>query len=49
MFNRMCEYGFEEKIDFIPITQKRVTAQGNETTYINYALKLDMAKEIGWR
>lgn len=28
------------------ITQKRVTAQGNETTYDDHILKIDMAKEI---
>lgn len=45
-FPRMIEYGFIENQDFIAITQKRVTAQGNETTYTDHALKLDMAKEI---
>ena len=45
-FNRMIEYGFEENKDFVTITQKRVTAQGNETTYTDHAIKLDMAKEI---
>ncbi|UII58093.1 phage antirepressor KilAC domain-containing protein (plasmid) [Cytobacillus spongiae] len=43
---RMAEYGFKENQDFIAITQKRVTAQGNSTTYIEHHLKLDMAKEI---
>jgi len=45
-FSRMCEYGFIENQDYIAITQKRVTAQGNETTYMDHAVKLDMAKEI---
>lgn len=45
-FARMLGYGFQENQDYIPITQKRVTAQGNETTYIDHVLKLDMAKEI---
>ena len=45
-FTRMKEYGFVEDIDFAAITQKRVTAQGNETTYTDHAIKLDMAKEI---
>lgn len=45
-FNRMKEYGFIENIDFAAITQKRVTAQGNETSYIDHVLKLDTAKEI---
>lgn len=30
---RVKEYGFTENIDFVAITQKKVTAQGNETTY----------------
>lgn len=45
-FNRMKEYGFVENQDYCTITQKRVTAQGNETTYTNHVIKLDMAKEI---
>lgn len=45
-FPRMVEYGFVENIDFVAMAQKRATAQGNETTYIDHALKLDMAKEI---
>ena len=32
----MCEYGFNENSDFRAITQKRVTAQGNTTTSIDY-------------
>lgn len=42
----MLKYGFEENLDYIAITQKKVTAQGNETTYIDHVIKLDMAKEI---
>lgn len=45
-FNRILEYGFEENIDYIAHTQKRVTAQKNEITLNDYILKLDMAKEI---
>lgn len=45
-FNRMIEYGFNENIDYITITQKRVTAQGNKTTYMDYLLKISMAKEL---
>ena len=45
-FNRMCEYGFAENTDFVAIAQKRATAQGNETTYTDHQLTLDMAKEI---
>lgn len=43
---RMLAYGFKENQDFIAITQKRVTAQGNSVTYIDHHLKIDMAKEI---
>lgn len=43
---RMVEYGFSENIDYQAITQKRVTAQGNEATYIDHEITLDMAKEI---
>lgn len=45
-FQRMCEYGFNENLDYRAITQKRVTAQGNETTYTDHEITLDMAKEI---
>lgn len=45
-FKRMCEYGFTENIDYIAITQKRVTAQGNEVEYTNHQLTIDMAKEL---
>lgn len=45
-FDRMCEYGFSENIDFLAISQKRLTAQGNETTYTDHQLTIDMAKQI---
>lgn len=45
-FERMCGYGFTENQDYCTLSQKRLTAQGNETTYTNHAIKLDMAKEI---
>ncbi|HDK7138888.1 oxidoreductase [Clostridium botulinum] len=45
-FSRMKEYGFVENQDFIAIVQKRTTAQGNETTYTDHVIKLDMAKEL---
>lgn len=45
-FERMTEYGYQEKIDYIAISQKRLTAQGNVTTYIDHALTIDTAKEI---
>ncbi|MGN0989282.1 MAG: phage antirepressor KilAC domain-containing protein [Eubacteriales bacterium] len=45
-FVRMCEYGFVESTDYMAITQKRVTAQGNETTYTDHQLTIEMAKQI---
>ena len=45
-FKRMCSYGFEENSDFTPLTQKRVTAQGNEVTQLDHIITIDMAKEI---
>lgn len=45
-FARMCEYGFAENTDFIAVSQKRLTAQGNETTFTDHAITIDMAKEL---
>lgn len=45
-FPRMCEYEFQENRDFIALTQKRVTAQGNQITFSDYLITLSMAKEI---
>ncbi|MGJ8731381.1 phage antirepressor KilAC domain-containing protein [Listeria aquatica] len=45
-FDRMTEYGFVEKTDYIAVSQKRITAQGNETVYFDHHIKLPMAKEI---
>ena len=45
-FARMLDYSFQENVDYRAITQKRVTAQGNETAYIDHELTLDMAKEL---
>lgn len=45
-FTRMMEYGFVENKDFKAITQKRVTAQGNETTFVDHQLTIDMAKHL---
>lgn len=41
---RMFEYGFEENIDFILL--KKENNKVSKSNPINYALKLDMAKEI---
>lgn len=43
---RMVDYGFEEKTDYVTISQKRLTAQGNKTTFTDHIMTLDMAKEI---
>lgn len=45
-FSRVCEYGFTENEDYIAVTQKRVTAQGNETTFTDHQLTIEMAKQI---
>lgn len=45
-FDRMVEYGFYEDVDFKAISQKRLTAQGNETAYTDHAITIDMAKEL---
>lgn len=42
-FKRMLKYGFEENNDYIPITQSKITTQGNKTTYTDHLLRLDMA------
>lgn len=45
--NRIIEkYNFIENKDFITITQKRVTAQGNETEFDDHFMTIAMAKEI---
>lgn len=43
---KIKKYEFIENIDFITITQKRVTVQGNEINYNEHILKLSMAKEL---
>lgn len=45
-FNRMTEYGFIENSDYGAIAQKRATAQGNITSYVDHVMTIDMAKEI---
>ena len=45
-FPRMIEYGFEEKTDYIAVTRKRVTAQGNRVTVKDYAISVEMAKHL---
>ena len=43
---RVKEYEFIENIDFVAITQKKVTAQGNASEYIDHLLKINMAKGL---
>lgn len=43
---RIEKYDFLEGKDFIPITEKKVTAQGNTSEFISYHISLDMAKEL---
>lgn len=45
-FERMKLYGFVDGQDYKAITQKRVTAQGNGTTYTDHHITIDMGKEI---
>lgn len=42
----MIEYGCVENVDVISFSQKSEKPQGNETTYTDHAIKLDMAKEV---
>ncbi|WP_297133354.1 antA/AntB antirepressor family protein [Terrisporobacter sp.] len=44
-FPRMIEYGFEEYVDYIRVSQKCHTLGGTQNI-VDYALKIDMAKEI---
>ena len=44
--NRIEKYGFVENEDFVTITKNLVTAQGNGSEYLDYILKMDMAKEL---
>ena len=46
-FERKVEkYGFIENIDFATISQNRLTAQGNETTYKEHILKIKLYREL---
>ena len=46
-FDRMLDYDFEENVDYIAVTQKSVTAQGNEFSYVDHIITIEMAKELG--
>lgn len=46
-FNRMCEYGFTENVDYIPHSQKRESGGASGYKVItDHIMKLDMAKEL---
>lgn len=45
-FDRMCEYGFIENIDYCTVGQKCPIANGGYQDITNHVIKLDMAKEI---
>jgi anti-repressor protein len=45
-FERMVGYGFARGTDFEAINQKRLTAQGNETSYTDHQITIEMAKEL---
>ena len=43
---RVKKYDFLENIDFVAVTKKKVTAQGNQSEYTDYAITIDVAKEL---
>lgn len=45
-FDRMCEYGFIENIDFVTVGQKCPIANGGFQEQTNHFITLNMAKEI---
>lgn len=45
-FDRMCEYGFTENVDYCTVSQKCPIANGGYQERFEHAIKLDMAKEI---
>ncbi|MBU3195695.1 phage antirepressor KilAC domain-containing protein [Clostridium algidicarnis] len=45
-FDRMTEYGFEEKQDFLTVGQKCPIANGGYQESTDHIIKLDMAKEL---
>ena len=46
-FPRMCEYGFAEGADFVPVKIENILSQKRERTYsmTDYQLTIEMAKE----
>ena len=45
-FKRMCDYGFNENVDFITVSEKTEIANGGYQEKQNHIIKLDMAKEL---
>lgn len=45
-FSRMSEYGFIENVDYVEVTQKRVTSHGREHDMQDHHVRIEMAKEI---
>ena len=45
-FDRMCEYGFTQNVEFVTVGQKSSIANVGYQEITDHALKLDMAKEI---
>lgn len=45
-FDQYKEYGFNENTDFRAISEKFLTAQGNESIRTDYEITVDMAKEL---
>ena len=48
-FERMCEYGFSEGVDFNSVKIDEVRQEGKrdvKRTLINHLMKIDMAKEL---
>jgi anti-repressor protein len=45
-FDQYKDYGFTENQDFRAISEKFLTAQGNESTRTDYEITVDMAKEL---
>lgn len=45
-FNRMCDYGFEEKQDYIVTDIFVPNSKGGKQTQVDHIMSIDMAKEI---
>lgn len=45
-WQRNLTAGFKENIDYLTVSQKRLTVKGNKTEYLEAFISLDMAKQI---